>query len=525
MELCFDYLMVWAIDEPDALYGALAQSVEISDDRNNYQFELRPEARFHDQSPLTAHDVAFSYKTIKQKGHPQLAQDLRHLNEAVAVSDSVFELRFNGKQSDRAILAVANSVPIFSKAYYADREFDASTLEMPLASGPYRIDRLKGGSFVEYERLSDYWAKDLNFARGLNHFDRLRIEFYRERTAAFEAFKKGVINWRAEFTSKVWATEYDFPAVRENRVKRKLFPSEARPALQGWAINARKKRFGDPRTREAIALCFDFEWTNKNMFYGAYTRSQSIFEKSEFRVDGKPSPEELKLLEPWRDQLPQSVFGPAITQYVSDGSGSDRQALRKALGLLREAGWQRKDGRMADENGEALSLEILIRAPVFERILGKYIENLKKIGIDASIRLVDPSQFQARLDAFDFDMVGIAVSLGASPTAESMRQFLHSDSADNQGSYNYPGISSPVLDALIEKLETVSSRKELTVVLRAIDRVLRPTHLWIPNWYAANHRVAYWDMFGWKEPKPDYFFPVERLWWFDLEKARAIGKA
>ena len=467
----------------------------------------------------------FSYKIIKEKGHPQISQDLRHLADVVAVSDDAIELRFNGKQSDRAILSVANTVPIFSADYYADREFDASTLSMPLSSGPWAVDRLKAGNFVEYKKVDDYWAKDMPFARGLNHFERLRIEFYRERAAAFEAFKKGVINWREEFTSKVWATEYDFPAIADKRVKRQLFPEEKRPALQGWAVNSRRSKFADPRTREAIGLCFDFEWTNKNLFYDSYTRSQTIFAKSPFEAEGEPSPEELALLEPHRDQLPESVFGTAIKQHVSDGSGSDRKALRKALGLLKEVGWRRDNGRMIDEAGEPLTLEFMIRSPTFERILGKYVANLQKIGIDASVRLVDPTQFQARLDAFDFDVVGIAVSLGASPTAEAMRQFLHSDSAKRDGSYNYPGISHPVLDALVGQMDAVSDRDGLIAVLRAIDRVLRSLHLWIPNWYAANHRVAYWDMFGWKDPKPDYYFPVESLWWFDSAKAKAIGKA
>ncbi|MEM9277231.1 MAG: extracellular solute-binding protein [Pseudomonadota bacterium] len=524
MELCYDTLMTGSPDEPDSLYCALASSVEISEDRNAYTFELRPQARFHNGSAVTAEDVAFSYNILKEKGHPAINQALRDMAGATAISKTSFRLTFNGKQSDRAILG-AVGIPILSKAYHDDSPIDASTLVTPLSSGGWKVKRLDAGKFIEYERVKDYWAKDMPFAIGFGHFDVLRIEFFRDRVAPFEAFKKGDITWREEFTSKVWATEYDFPAVRDGSVIKREFSSELVPTMQGWAVNSRKSKFADPRTREAVALCFDFEWTNKNLFYGAYTRSASVFETSLYKAEGMPSDAELELLEPFRDQLPPETFGEAIIPYETNGSGSDRKALRKALGLLKAAGWERKNGKLQNEDGEILTLEFLIRAPVFERILGNYTENLKKIGIEPSIRLVDPSQFQARLDAYDFDIVGMAARFSASPTAESLRFFMHSESADRDGTRNFPGIKSPVIDALIERMKTVSSREELTVILRAIDRVLRPMHLWIPNWYSANHRVAYWDMFGWKEPKPDYSFAPEALWWFDEEKAKAIGKA
>ncbi|MDJ0614706.1 MAG: extracellular solute-binding protein [Rhizobiaceae bacterium] len=524
MELCYDALMAASLDEPDSLYCALAKSVEISEDRNRYTFELRPEARFHDGSELTAADVTFSYTILKAQGHPTFGQTLRDMVEAKAISKYVFELVFNGNQSDRAILSSVG-VPILSKAYHQDRPIDASTLEVPLSSGPWKLSRFEPGKFVEYGRVDDYWGKGLPVAKGFNHFDTLRIEFFRDRVAPFEAFKKGDIFWRQEFTSKVWATEYNFPAVEDGRVVKREFSSELVPTMQGWAINSRREKFADPRTREAIALCFDFEWTNKNQFYGAYTRSASIFETSGFKAAGAPSPKELALLEPFRDQLPESVFGEPLIPYVTNGSGSDRKALRKAIGLLKAAGWERKGGKQVNAAGEPLTLEFLIRSPVFERVLGNYVENLKKVGIESSIRLVDPSQFQARLDEYDFDIVGMAARFGASPTAESLRFFLHSESADINGTRNFPAIKSPVIDALIAKMNTVSDRNELTTILRAIDRVLRPMHLWIPNWHAANHRVAYWDMFGFKEPKPDYAFSPETTWWFDEEKAKAVGKA
>lgn len=525
MELCFDTLMNWAWDEPDALYCAAARSVTISADRNRYRFELRSEARFHDGTPLTAADVAFSYLTIKQKGHPQLSLDLANLESAEAIGEHVVELVYNGKQSARAILAVVQSVPILSRQFYATRKFEDATLEPVLASGPWRVGKFEPGLFIEYERAEDYWAKDLGFARGIDHFDRIRIDFFRERTAFLEAFKKGVIDWREEFTSKFWVTEYDFPARREGKVKQAHFPSEKRPSLQGWAVNTRRTKFSDPRTRRALATLFDFEWTNRNLFYDAYKRSHSLFEGSDLAASGLPSPEERALLEPLGDSVPEAAFGEAVMQNASDGSGSDRSIFRAADRLFADAGWRKRDGKLIDEKGEALAVEVLIRSQVFERVLGPYAENMRRMGIDASIRLVDPSQFQSRLEDFDFDFAGLAFSFENNPTYEALRQYFHSQSANRPGTHNYPGIADPAVDALLERAGKAQTREELVTAVRALDRVLRARHFWIPNWHSANHRVAYWDRFGWKDPKPDYYFPVERLWWYDRKKAEAIGKA
>ncbi len=524
MELCFDALMTMTQDEPDSVYGLVAETVTISEDRNTYQFKLRKEARFHDGSPLTAEDVAFSYEILREKGHPDLSLDLRDLIKAEVLDPSTVELRFNGKQSDRTILTLV-LYPIFSKAYYSAREFDKSTLDAPLSSGPYRVGKINAGISIEYERVEDYWARDLPFAIGHNNFDRLKIEFFRERQAAFEAFKKGKINWREEFTSKVWATEYNFPALNEGKVIKRHFTDELRPTLQGWAINSRRDKFADIKTRQAIGLCFDFEWTNEQLFYGTYARSQSLFETSDFRANGLPSPGELALLNPMRSILPREVFGEAVQQPFTDGSGKMRPSLRKATKLLKKAGWQRKGRQLVDKDGRAFTLEFLIRSPTFERILSGFVTNLKAIGIDASIRLVDPAQFQARLEEFDFDVTGIAFSLQATPTGESMKQFFFSEYADQNGSKNYPGIKLESVDKLIDAVGMAQSREDLVFAMRALDRVLRSYHYWIPNWYSANHRIAYWDMFGFKEPKPDYGFPVEQIWWFDEKKAKAIGKA
>jgi microcin C transport system substrate-binding protein len=525
MELCFDSLMVWAWDEPDAYYCALAETVTISADRNSYRFHLREGARFSDGSPVTAEDVAFSMMMLKEKGHPQISLDMTNLDAATALDESNIELTFNGRQSDRAILSVASGVPILSKAYYSSRDFTSATLEPPLSSGPWRVGGFEVGRFIEYERDRKYWAADLPFARGLDHFDRLRIDFFLDRQAAFEAFKKGLVTWREEFTAKVWATEYNFPAIADGRVKQAYFESEKRPSLQGWAVNTRRAKFADPLTRQAIATLFDFEWTNRNLFFGAYERSNSMFENSDLAASGMPPADELDLLEPLRTDIPAAAFGEAVVQNVTDGTGRDRSIFRKADQLFADAGWMKDGGRLVNGNGQPLEIECLIRSQVFERILGPYTENMRAMGITASIRLVDPSQFQSRIEAFEFDMVGLAFSFESNPTSEGMRQYFHSDTAGRRGSHNYPGIRDAGVDALVERIEAAGSREELITVMRALDRVLRAGFFWIPNWHSANHRVAMWDRYGWPEPKPDYFYPVERLWWFDADKARAAGLA
>lgn len=522
METCFDQLMISALDEPDSVYGLVAEGVEVSADGNTYTFHIRPEARFHDGSPLTAEDVAFSYNTLKEKGHPNLAEGLREMANCEAIDATVVEITWTGKQSLSAPLE-ATGMPIFSKTFWDGRDFEASSLEPILGSGPYKVGRFEVGRFIEYERVEDYWAGDLGVSKGQNNFQTLRIEFYRERQAEFEAFKKGEILFRQEFTSKTWATEYNFPAIEDGRVKKAEFPSEARPSMQGWFYNMRRKKFADPRTREALGLVFDFEWTNKNLFYGIYTRQTSFFQKSDFEAKGVPSPAELAILEPFRDKLPDAVFGEPFVPPVSDGSGRERAKFRQASEMLAAAGWKRDGGVLRNAAGEALDVEFLIEAQVYERVLAPYVQNLQAIGVNATIRLIDASQYQRRTQDFDFDVVGRAFSMSATPI-ESLDGFFHSRLASVPGSYNMSGIADPVVDALIEQAGKVKSRDELIAVVRSLDRVLRALQVWIPNWYSSVHRVGHWDMFGWPERKPDYGFPVETTWWVDAEKAKAIGK-
>lgn len=523
LEFCFDSLMVRAWDEPDAVYGLVAKSVRISEDGNTYIFTLRPEARFHDGSALTAEDVAWSVEALKKDGHPSIRLPLSPVKTAKALTPDQVEIVFDGTQSKQLPMTVA-SLPIFSKTYYASRDFTESTLDRPLSSGPYKIGNLSPGKYIEYDRVEDYWAKDLPVARGHYNFQKLRVEFFRERQTAFEAFKKGVLNFREEFTSKIWKTEYNFPAMLDGRAKKELIPQEKRPSMQGWHINTRREKFSDPRTREAIGLCFDFEWTNKNLFYDSYSRSASYFEQSDLAASGKPGPEELAFLEPFKDQLPESVFGEAYVPPVSNGSGSDRKLLRQASQLLQQAGWQRQGRQLVGKDGQPLSVEFLIRAQVFEKVLGSYVQNLRAIGIDASIRLVDPPQFQSRTNDYDFDIVGTALSLSSTPL-EGLDTTFGSEAAKTPGTRNYPGIANPVVDALIEKVSSAQTRADMTNACRALDRVLRAYHYWVPNWYSTHHRVAIWDKFGWPDNKPDYFFPFEATWWEDKDKAARLQKA
>jgi microcin C transport system substrate-binding protein len=523
MEMCFDSLMARALDEPDAVYGLLAESVTIAEDRNTFLFRLRPEARFHDGSPLTAADAAFSFDTYKEKGHPDLLLPLRELVEAVAEDAMTLRLTFSGKQSARTILDVVG-FPIVSKAYFEANPFDGSQVKAPLGSGPYKVGAVRPGQTIEYERVADYWGRDLPVNRGLYNFDRIRIDFYRERQAGFEAFKKGNVLFRQEFTSRIWATGYDFPAIRESKVVRREFPGELRPSMQAHAINQRRERFRDVRVRQAIALCFDFEWTKRNLFHDSYERSQSLFERSVYRAEGLPSPAELALMEPFRTTIPETAFGEAITQPRSDGSGRDRKLLGSAARLLSEAGWKRDGNQLRNGKGERLAVEILVEDDVFTRVDTPWVENMRTVGIDASIRMVDSAQYQARQSDFDFDLIALAASFSATPTREEVERFFHSRAAAIPGTKNLPGTADPAVDAMIDAVGQAEDREMLTTAMRALDRILRARLDWIPSWYSPNHRVAYWDMFGFKEPKPDFGFPVEALWWFDEAKARAIGK-
>jgi len=519
--LLFDSLMSGAADEPDSVYGLLAESVAVSEDGNIFTFTLRDGARFHDGSPLTAEDIAFSLTLLKEKGHPNISEVIREMVSAEAPDEKTVVVTLSGQQNRSTILTVVG-LPIFSKAFYTANDFERSTLTPPPGSGPYKVGPLSAGRFIEYQRDPDYWGRDLPVNRGTANFDRIRIDFHRERQTAFEAFKKGDITFREEFTSITWARDYNFPAVNDGRVKKTVFDAELRPSFQGMFFNTRRGKLSDPRTRHAIALAFDFEWSNKNLFYDAYARLDSYFEKSDFKAEGEPSPEELALLEPHRAELPAEVFGPAYVPPRTNGSGRDRAMLQQASRLLAEAGWKRDGSGLVNAAGERLSIEFLIDADIFVRVLTPYRENLQAIGVGVSIRQVDPTQYQSRQRDYDFDVVMEAVSLSPTPL-DGLETLFGSRAADTPGTYNLAGMKEPVVDALIAKVPTVTSREELIAITKSIDRILRARHYWVPCWFQPNHRVAHWDLFGWPPEKPAYAFNPETTWWFDEARAAAIG--
>ena len=530
MDLTFATLMARAGDEPDAVYGLAAKSAQISADKVTYKFSLRPEASFHDGSKLTAHDVAFSFTTLKAKGHPLVIVQLRDMIKAEALDDTTVVATFAEKRARDVPLYVA-TLPIFSKAYYATRPFDETTLDPPLGSGPYKVGKFEANRYIEYDRVRDWWGADLPVSRGVYNFDTVRYEFYRDRDVAFEGFSGKSYLFREEFTARIWATRYDFPAIKDGRVKREVLPDQSPAGAQGWFMNTRRAQFKDPRVREALIQAFDFEWTNKTIMYGAYARTQSLFQNSDMVANGPPSPEELRLLEPFRGQVPDEVFSLPFVPPVSDGSGQDRALLRKATQLLNEAGFVVKDGKRLLPNGEVFRIEFLLDEPSFQPHHAPFIKNLGTLGIDASLRLVDAVQYRARVEDFDFDMTTERLGISATP-GDSMRPTFSSQAAATKGSYNLAGIADPAIDALIEKILAADTRADLTTACRAFDRVFRAGRYWVPHWYRATHPVAYWDVFDHPLTLPRYQIDNysssvgERiLWWYDAAKAAKVEQA
>jgi microcin C transport system substrate-binding protein len=528
MELTFATLMMNAEDEPDAMYGLAARAVRISSDGRVYRFLMRPQARFHDGTRLTAHDAAFSINTLKKDGHANIYQMLRDVIGAEAESDEILTVRFAEKRARDVPLFVAGEVPIFSRAYYAARKFDESTLDIPLGSGPYRVGRFEPGRYIEYQRVADWWGAALPVNVGQRNFDTVRYEFYRDRDVGFEGFTAKNYLFREEFTSRTWATRYDFPAIRDGRVKQELIPDDTPSAAQGWYFNTRRPKFANPRLREALNYAFDFEWTNKTLMYGAYKRTNSIFQNSDMMAVGPPGPEELKLLEPWRGKVPDQAFGEPFVPPVSDGSGQDRALLRKASQMLQEAGFPIKNGKRVNAAGEPITIEFLIDDATFQPHHTLFVKNLATLGVDATLRIVDPVQYRARVEDFDFDVTVVRLSLSTTP-GDALRTNFTSQAAATKGSYNFAGISNPAVDALVDKVIEAKTRPEMVIACRALDRVVRAGFYWIPHWYNPNHRLAYWDVFRHPGTYPRYPRGVPAVWpttwWYDRDKAAKLEKS
>ncbi|RDV04456.1 extracellular solute-binding protein [Undibacter mobilis] len=511
MDWTFATLMVKAGDELDAMYGLAARSVRISDNGLTYRFTLRDNLTFHDGSPLTVHDVVWSLNTLKEKGHPIITQLLNDLDKAEAEGDRVVVARFKPGRGREVPLFVAG-LPILSKAYYAKKSFDESTLDIPLGSGPYKVGRFEVGRYIEYERVKGWWGAKLPVEIGQNNFDTIRYEYYRDRDVAFVGFTAKNYLFREEFTARTWATRYDFPAIKDGKVKRDTIPDDTPSGAQGWFMNTRRDKFKDRRVREALIDAFDFEYTNKNIMYDAYLRTHSVFQNSPMMARGRPDEAELKLLEPFRGKIPDEVFGEPYVPPVTDASGQDRRVLRIAAGKLNDAGIVLKDGKRVLPNGQPFTIEFLSEEPSFNPHHLAYIKNLELLGIPASLRVVDPVQYRARVDTFDFDLTVERMGFSSTP-GDSLRSYFMAQAAKINGSKNLAGIADPAVDALVEKIVAAATREDLIAACKALDRLIRAGRYWIPQWYLASHRIAYWDVFGRPARQPRYDRGIPDIWW------------
>ncbi len=515
-------LTVGSEDEPFTRYGLIAEAVEWPADRSWVIFTLRPEARWHDGAPITVDDVIFSFETLKAKGQPFF----RFYYASIARVEQVGErrVRFVFKEAgNRELPLIVGEMPILPRHYWQDRDFERSTLEPPLSSGPYRIASFEAGRSVVMERVADYWGAHLAVNRGQNNFDRIQYEYFRDETVLREALKAGLIDFRQETQAKAWALDYDVPAVRGGRLKKEVVPHGRPTGMQAFVFNTRRPLFGDPRVRLALGYAFDFEWTNRVLFFGTYKRTDSFFSNSELAARGTPEGGERARLEPFRAQVPAEVFTHAFQPPVTDGSGWPRANLEQALALLKEAGWQVKDFKLVNvATGAPFRFEILIVNAGFERIMLPFRRNLARLGIEADIRLVDESQYINRLRAFDFDMAMLVWGQSESPGNEQ-RSFWGSQAADTEGSRNYAGIKDPVVDRLIDLIITAPDRESLVERTRALDRVLLWGHYVIPGWHSAADRILFWDRFGRPAMTAPRGVSID-TWWFDPAKDKALQR-
>lgn len=496
-------------DEPTASYGLIARTVEYADDRSWVVFNLRPEARFSDGRPVTAADVVFSYQTLLKQGHPQYRTSLQEVQRVDLLGPH--RVRFVFKRAGNPLLILRlGEMPVLARHYWQGRDFQATTFDPPVTSGPYRITQVVPGRRLVFERNRQWWGKDLPVNQGKYNFDRVEVEFYRDSNVAFEAFKAGEFDIYIEHQAKNWASGYNFPAVAEGRVIRQEIAHRIPTQTQGLFINTRRARFSDVRVRQALGLLFDFEWTNRTLFSDAYQRAASYFPNSDFTARGVPTGQEALLLSPWRERLPPSLFTEPFTVPHTDGNGLPRDALRTAMLLLAEAGWVYRDGQWRNRLGQPLQVELLLVNPSLERILEPYVENLARMGINAQLRTVDRAQYKQRLDQFDFDMVLMTLPQTLSPGLEQW-QYFHSSQVGIKGSKNYAGIANPVVDRLLEQLLAAHSREDQVAAARALDRVLLWQHYMIPNWYLAYHRLAYRNRFAFL-PTPPYALALN-TWW------------
>ncbi|HEY0288951.1 MAG TPA: extracellular solute-binding protein [Pseudomonas sp.] len=517
--LIYDTLARQGLDEPFTEYGLIAGKIEKAPDNSWVRFYLRPEARFSDGHPVRAEDVVFSFQTLIKDGSPLYRSYYADVDQAIAEDPLkvLFTFKRNG---NRELPLIIGQLPVLPKHWWESRDFGKGNLEIPLGSGPYKVVEVKAGRSVRYERVKDYWGKDLPVNKGFYNFDTLSTEYYRDNTVALEAMKAGAFDYWLETSAKNWATAYDTPAVRNGRLIREEIPNGNPQGMQGFIFNLRKPMFQDVRVRQALSLLLDFEWTNKQLFNGSYTRTKSYFDNSDMGSHGLPSQEELNILEPLRDKLPAQIFTEAFKLPVTDGSGMIREQQRKAFQLLKEAGWKIVGDKMVDTEGKPVTIEFLLAQTEFERVLLPFKRNLSDIGINLEIRRVDVSQYITRRRSRDYDMIVGSFPQSSSPGNEQ-RDFWDSSSADKPGSYNLLGLKDPAIDALVSGLINADSRQSLINHTRALDRALLWGYYVIPNWHIKTWRVAYWDHIG--HPKMSPLYDVGNMtWWAKPDAKPAI---
>jgi len=515
----FDTLMTPSEDEPSSSYGLIAESVEVANDKASVVYNLRPQARFWDGSPITPEDVVWTFDTLKAEGHPRWR--LYYADVLKAEKTGPHQVKFTFRNgANRELPSIVGELPVLSKAYWSGRDFAKTTLEIPLGSGPYKIDSFDPGRSVTYRRVPDYWGKDLPVNVGRNNFDVIRYDYYRDQTVALEAFKAGAYDIRVENVSKNWAIGYDGPALASGLIKKEQIPNKVPQGMQAFGFNTRRPIFQDARVRRALGYLFDFEWTNKALFYGAYTRTKSYFSNSDLASSGLPGPDELKLLEKYRGQIPDAAFTEAYAPPTTDGSGDIRDNLRAALDLLAQAGWNVKSGQLVDAKGTPFRFEFLLDQPEFERVALPFIQNLARIGITANVRTVDPAQYENRMQNFDFDMTVMLYPESLSPGNEQ-RDFWTSESGKQVGGRNLLGIASPAVDDLVSLIIEAPDRQSLVTRVHALDRVLLQGYYVIPNWHFPYFRVASWDKFARPAVSPPYGLAIE-TWWVDPAREAAL---
>lgn len=518
----YETLTTNSSDEAFTEYGLIAETIEWPDDRSWVAFTIRNEAVWHDGKKITPEDVIWTFNTLMEKGHPFYKYYYGDVLEVVKINNNKVRFNFKGN-TNLELPLIVGQLPVLPKHYWKNKNFEETSMDIPIGSGPYKIEDFDPGRSITYKLNNDYWAKNIPIKKGTENFGIIQYQYYKDRSIEREAFKSHDIDFFRENSSKEWATSYEIPALKNNLLKKELIEHQNPQGMQGFAFNTRKDIFKDRRVREALSYAFDFEWTNKNLFYDAYKRTNSFFENSELASSGLPSEKELDYLTPYMDVLPKEIFTKEYNPPMTDGSGFMRLELKQASKLLQNSGWKLIDGKLTNKNsGKKFEFEILLVSPAFERIVLPFKDNLEKLGINIKVRTIDSAQYQNRLDSFDFDMIVSTFSQSLSPGNEQ-KNFWGSDAATTKGSRNIIGIKDSVIDSLINKVISSASREDLIYATRSLDRVLLWGHYVIPQWHISAYRTLYWDIFDKPKVRPKYSLGTN-TWWINVDKANTIDE-